>query len=176
MGLSVLAAFRIDGLILSLRWWFKPSMENDMKYALAIASVFWAGQAFAQAAPIVAPNDMYTGTVIENGSTTVYVEQNGRYGDAIEENSPATAYFEANGKEGVEPMARIQRVSMPGGYPPAYGAGPGYGYGGPVYGPGPYGYGPRAAFGGYGYRGVPYGYGYRPHRHHGWGRGWGGWF
>ena len=143
-----------------------------MKYALAIASVLWAGQALAQAAPVIAPNGEYMGMAVKNGATTVFVDKNGQYGGAVVQNRMATAYFDRNGYQGVAPNVGPQRASMPGGYAPGYGGGYGPGgYGGRPYG---YGYGGPPAYG-YGRGpGYGYGYGYAGHRrrHHEWDEGW----
>jgi hypothetical protein len=108
-----------------------------MKYALAVASLFWAGAALAQAAPVIAPNGEYLGMAVKNGATTVFVDRNGQYGGAVVQNRAATAYFGRNGYEGVAPNVRPPRDYMPGGYPRGYS----------------YGYGRRRYNGGWGYDG-----------------------
>ena len=94
-----------------------------MKYLGLAASLLCAGQAFAQAAPVIAPNGEYQGMAVKNGNTTVFVDKNGQYGGAVVQNKNATAYFDKNGYRGVQPN----------GYGPGYGR-PGYGV--PGYGQG----------------------------------------
>lgn len=118
-----------------------------MKYFALTVSLLWCCSAFAQSAPVFAPNGEYLGTAVKNGSTTVFVDKNGQYGGAVVQNKNGTAYFDKNGYRGVRPNGYGQRPYGQGGYdgrpngysnrpygnrPQAYGNGygPNYGYGG----------------------------------------------
>ena len=55
-----------------------------MKKTLSVMLfVLGSGSAFAQSAPVFAPNGQYLGTAVKNGSTTVFLDKNGKYGGAV---------------------------------------------------------------------------------------------
>ena len=126
------------------------------KIIVSMLFVFGAGSAFAQSAPVFAPNGQYLGTAVKNGDTTLFVDKNGKYGGAVVQNHNGMAIFDKNGRQSIRP--------------PHWGARPphGYGYGAGAYGQRPphpsyvYGQRPPQHYPGYGHR-PPYGYdnGYR---------------
>jgi hypothetical protein len=123
-----------------------------MRKIIAItAFVFGAGSAYAQSAPVFAPNGQYLGTAVKNGNTTVFVDKNGKYGGAVVQNHNGMTIIDKNGQHSIRP--------------PQWGARPPHGYG-----PGPGGnvHRPSYPYQGYGNRPPhPYpGYGHRPPHHY----------
>jgi hypothetical protein len=112
-----------------------------MKCALAtIFFVLGAGSAFAQSAPVFAPNGQYLGTAVKNGNTTVFVDKNGKYGGAVVQNHNGMTIIDKNGQHSIRP--------------PHWGMRPPHGYGHNVGN-----YAPRPPY--------PYaGYNHRPPHHH----------
>lgn len=110
------------------------------KIIVSMLFVFGAGSAFAQSAPVFAPNGQYLGTAVKNGDTTLFVDKNGKYGGAVVQNQNGMAIFDENGRQGARH--------------PAWGGSPPQGYGN---GAAAYGYGPPSSYPDYGNR-LPYPY------------------
>lgn len=123
-----------------------------MKKALAVTLfVLGSGSAFAQSAPVFAPNGQYLGTAVKNGSTTVFVDKNGKYGGAVVQNHNGMAIFDKNGQQTIRP--------------PHWGARPPHGFGQAA---GEYGHRPPQPYPGYGNRPPHHypGYGHHGPQHY----------
>ena len=118
---------------------------------VAMLLVLYAGSAYAQSAPVFAPNGQYLGTAVKNGNTTVFVDKNGKYGGAVIQNHNGMTILDKNGQHSIRP-------------PQGNGYGPG-GYGNRPPHPYPaYGNHPPHHYHGYGNR-PPNGY-YNGYGHH----------
>jgi hypothetical protein len=112
--------------------------------------VIYAGSAFAQSAPVFAPNGQYLGTAVKNGNTTVFVDKNGKYGGAVVQNHNGMAVFDKNGQHTIRP--------------PQWGSRPPHGYGHNAGGYAPRPPHPHQVYGNYPSHHYN-GYAYRPPHH-----------